>query len=111
MTPLLLASRFATEIALLLGAFTVGTDVAGPRWAGWLTGVVLAALVAGLWQVWVAPRAERRLRDPGRLAAEVALFTVVGAALIVTGHELAGPVLTIVGVLLALGVRRVDADA
>jgi hypothetical protein len=50
---------------------------------GWtvtpLLGIVLPIVVALVWGAWIAPRARRRLPDPGRLALELVIFAVATA--------------------------------
>ena len=95
------AVRFVSELALVVGAAWAGLQ------ASVLAAVVAPLLVVVVWGAWVAPKAGRRLADPGRLMVEVVLFGLVGAALVVSGSPVAGALLVGVGVGAALTVRRV----
>lgn len=97
--------RFGSELALLAGAVVVGAHVwAGP--AGWVVGGFLALAVASVWGRWLAPKARRRLVDPGRLVLEATLFVGTGALLATTGSVAWGVALAVVGVLAAVAIRR-----
>jgi hypothetical protein len=104
MTALLLAVRFASELALL-----TASAVAGARTADGAGGVLLAVLAplaaAVLWGVFIGPKATWRLADPGRLLLEVALFLAAAGWLAVTAGPVAGVVLAVWGVSAALAVR------
>lgn len=101
---LLLALRFATELALLVALAVIGANAA----AG-LLAVVLAVLLplaaAVVWAGWVAPRAGHRLRDPQRAAVEVVLFGVAVVGLVSVGHAVAAAVLAATAVMGAAGTR------
>ncbi len=102
---LLLAARFASELALLAGAaWAVGGRVRSVPLAV-LLGVAAAGAVAGVWAVWVAPASRRRLADPLRLALEVVLFTGVAAALAGPHGVVPALALAVVGIGTAVAVR------
>ena len=70
---------FLAELAMLallavtgarLGAGTLALDLA--------LAILLPLSAASIWSVWMAPRSSRRLADPGRLFAQVALFAATG---------------------------------
>lgn len=93
--------RFASELAALVGAGVAGA-AAGP------VGAVAAAVAfAVVWGVAIAPKSDRRLPDPGRLAVEVALFLAVGAGLVARGHPVGGVLLGGVGIAAAVALRVV----
>ncbi len=102
---MLLAVRFASELALLAGAaWAAGGRVRSVPLAV-LLGVVAALAVAAVWGLWVAPASRRRLADPLRLALEVVLFAGVAVAL-VSAHRLVPAVaLAVVGIGTAVAVR------
>ncbi len=107
-----LALRFLLELTLLAGLAIAGARLADGI-AGLLLAVGLPVLAAAIWGAWVAPKAQRRLRDPARLAVEVVLFALGAGALIAAGLAAAGIALGVVygvslGLLLGLG-RRDDA--
>lgn len=101
----LLAIRFATELALLavLAAAGAGASVG----LGWriLLAVLGPVLAAVIWGLWIAPRARRRLPDPQRLAAEIVIFGVSAAALALVGHVILAVVFAVVAIGSAVLVR------
>ncbi len=94
-----LGLRFALEIAML-AAFGYWGFVSGRTTATSLLlgiGAPVAAMV--IWGAYIAPKATRRLADPGRLAIEILLFSLAGIALATAGREALATTL----VLLAAG--------
>jgi hypothetical protein len=80
----LAALRFAAEIGMLAALGYVGWRLGGDSQAvAIVLAVVLVSLAATVWGLWVAPRAARRLEDPGRLFVELALFGVAVLGLVV----------------------------
>jgi drug/metabolite transporter (DMT)-like permease len=79
----LLAVRFLAELGMLVCLCIGGWQFGESLLASIVLGVVLPLVAAVVWGRWVAPRASRRLRDPGRLGVEVTLF--VAALLAVMG--------------------------
>lgn len=81
----LLAVRFALEILLLAAYAVIGTGLV-EGWLGWVLGLLLVLLVAGVWGTWLAPK--RRIDSPlrVRIALELALFTIAGLGLAAVGH-------------------------
>ena len=69
--------------------------------------VAAPALAMIIWGLWLAPRARRRLRDPLRLAVELALFAVAAAALAVTGPVVAAVAFAVIAIGVALLLRAV----
>lgn len=102
--------RFATELAALTGLL-VGTG----RWigggAGWLLGAFGAVAAAAVWGRWVAPRAEHRLTDPGRLAVEGLVFGAATAAIAAGGHPVVAGVFAAVVAVNVLLDRTLAAPA
>lgn len=97
--------RFGSELALLAGAVAFGVHVwAGA--AGWVVGGFLALAVASTWGWWLAPKARRRVSDPGRFVVEAVLFVGTGVLLVTTGSVAWGVALAVVGVLAAVAIRR-----
>lgn len=112
MKSLLLTLRFVLEISMLAG-IAVGLALIVGGVAGWLAGVSLAILAAGLWGVFVAPKAEKRLPTAKRVALEVVLFGSAAGLLIAGGEVVWGSVLIALYVvdtalILALGVTEED---
>jgi hypothetical protein len=89
-TPLWPASaalRFFLELAGLAAVAYWGVTVGD----GLLQQVVGAvALVAGVWGLFLAPKAVRRLDDPLRLVVELVVFGVAGGALLSVGAVVVG---------------------
>lgn len=86
---LLLALRFVLEISMLAGIAIGVAELVGGA-IGWVCGVAVAVLAAGLWGVFVAPKAEKRLPTPKRVALEVVLFVLAGGLLIAAGEIIWG---------------------
>ena len=83
--------------------------VAGTRFAGGVTGVLLAvALVGGLvvvWGRWLAPRSSRRLASRGRVPVKLALVAAAAGLLAASGQPLSA-----VAVALVAGTALVVAE-
>jgi hypothetical protein len=102
---MLLAVRFASELALLAGAAWAAGGQLRSVPVAVLLGVVAALAVAGVWGLWIAPASRRRLADPLRLGLEIALFAGVAVAL-ASAHRVGPAVaLAVVGVGTAVAVR------
>jgi hypothetical protein len=97
-----LAVRFGCELAALVA---VG-------WWRWLVtpllGIALPIVVALVWGAWIAPRARRRLPDPGRLSLELVIFAVATSCLIAVGQWLLGVVFATAAIATALPYRESD---
>jgi membrane protein YdbS with pleckstrin-like domain len=95
LTPLRAASaglRFLLELAALAAVAYWGVAVGD----GLLQQVALAAgavvLLTGVWGLFVAPKAVRRLGDPLRLVVELVVFGVAVGALVSVGEVVVGVV-------------------
>ncbi|MGH3503204.1 MAG: YrdB family protein [Nocardioidaceae bacterium] len=73
--------RFGSELAMLVAVAFAGFWLAGGGFAGVALAVVAVGAAATVWGVYVAPRARRRIVDPGRLGVEVFLFGLAVAGL------------------------------
>lgn len=97
------AVRFLSELALLAGVGWLGALLG----RGGVLSVVLAVVgvvaVVVLWSLLLAPRANRRLVDPGRLIVEIVLFGGTAAALAALGH----PVSAVVGGVVTIAAAAV----
>jgi uncharacterized protein DUF2568 len=84
--PLNLGLRFVLELCMLvaLGIWGFSENI--------VLGIAAPLAAALVWGLWIAPKANRRLRDPVRLAVELVLFGAAGAALAAAGHALAATV-------------------
>lgn len=97
MRPVMLALRFALELAALAGFAVYGLHaVRGP--ARFALAAALVLVAAAVWGRWMAPASRRRLADPVRLVVEVVFFAAAGVALGVAGRWLLGAALTVVAV-------------
>jgi hypothetical protein len=97
------ALRFlVAELGALAAFVWWGIDVGG--W-GLLVGLVAVAAVVALWAAFVAPRAPRRLADPGRLVLELVIFAAATAALVGVGHIVLAVVYAVVAVATAAAAR------
>jgi hypothetical protein len=88
-----LGVRFLLELCLLAALAVVGWQVGGPVPLQLFLAVLLPAVAASLWGLWVAPRATNRLADPARFVVEALLFAVASAGLALVGHPLLGGLL------------------
>ena len=102
-----LATRFLLELVLLGPLAEGGWALAGGGVAGGALAVVAAVAGAAGWGAWIAPRAKRRLSDPGRLGLEIALFLPGGVALWAAWRPAAGVVFTVASAVVAVLTRRV----
>jgi len=91
-----LVVRFACEIAALV-AFV---------WWGWpIVGWIVAAVVAVMWGLVVAPKASHRLPDPSRLLVELVIFASAAVAFYETAGAAAAGVFLVLAVVTAGLVR------
>ena len=88
-TPLRTASagvRFLLELGGLAAVAYWGVTVGDGLFQQIALAVGAVALVAGVWGLFVAPKATRRLGDPGRLLVELIVFGTATVALISAGQ-------------------------
>jgi hypothetical protein len=91
-----LALRFACEIAAIVAVV----------WWGWpVLGIVLGAIVIGIWAVAVAPKSVRRLPDPFRFVVELVIFGCATAAFVEVGQPVVAVVFAVAAVITASLVR------
>ena len=91
-----LAVRFGCELAALV-AFV---------WWGWpLVGWLVAAAVAVMWGLVVAPKATHRLPDPPRLLVELVIFASAIVAFYEAGSTTVAAVFGVLAVVSAVLVR------
>ena len=102
-----LALRFLLELAALAGLAYWGahTGSGAERIALAIAAPLLAAVV---WGLWCAPKAGRRLPQPGRTVLEAAVFGLGAAGLVAAGQAVTATVFVVVaianwGTLFALG--------
>ena len=100
-----LVVRFLTELALLAGLAVAGARLGGNVFLDVLAAVLWPALAAVIWGLVIAPRAKRRSPEPTRFFLEAALFAVAALGLIASGLLVAGIVLGVAGIAVAVAVR------
>lgn len=84
----------------MVAAFVAwGFRAADPLWLWVVLGIGAPALAVFAWGTLIAPRAPRRLDDPARLVAEVALFGLAAAALVLAGLPIWGVALAVIAVI------------
>jgi hypothetical protein len=82
-----LALRFLLELCLLAAFAYWGFQSGGQTMAKIALGIGVPLLAAVIWGFFMAPKSSRRLRDPWRLLAELALFGLAAAALASIGRD------------------------
>ncbi|MEQ0563100.1 YrdB family protein [Amycolatopsis sp. NEAU-NG30] len=105
-----LTVRFLTELALLGGLALAGTQLGSGVVLAIADAVLLPAAAAAVWGLFIAPRARRRLPEPGRFLLEFALFAATGAVLVLMGWPVTGIVLAVAGIGVAALTRVVAKD-
>jgi hypothetical protein len=106
----LLAARFVIELALLLGMAVGAVSVVAGPW-GWVLAVVLVALTATVWGVFLAPRRRVVSPLPVRIGLELALFVTAAALLGAGGRVTAGALLLGAEVVVLVALRGPDRHA
>jgi Protein of unknown function (DUF2568) len=95
-----LTLRFACELAALVAV----------AWWGWtvspVLGVAFPLLVAVVWGAWIAPKARRRLPDPGRLGLEALVFAAATASFAGVGEPVVAAVFAAASCVTALLVPK-----
>jgi Protein of unknown function (DUF2568) len=70
---------FVAELAMLALLAVTGARLgAGTLAFEFALAILLPLSAASIWSVWMAPRSPRRLADPDRFVAQVALFAITG---------------------------------
>jgi hypothetical protein len=96
--PAMLAFRFGVELATYALLAWAGASVNAALAVQILLAIALPAVVIVIWFVWMAPRAQRRLREPARLVAELVIFLASAAVLAAAGHVLAAVIYAVIAV-------------
>ncbi|WIV58840.1 YrdB family protein [Amycolatopsis nalaikhensis] len=107
----LLTIRFLTELALLGGLALAGTQLGAGVALSIIDAVLLPVAAAAIWGLFIAPRARRRLPEPGRFLVEFALFAGTGVVLALVGWVVAGVALAVIGIGVAALTRRFAKDS
>jgi hypothetical protein len=76
---------FLDELALLVVLAIAGARIGGGAVASTLRAIFFPLAAAVIWGLWLAPRAQRRLAYPARLAAKLALVAFASALLALSG--------------------------
>ena len=76
---------FLDELALLVVLAIAGARIGGGAVASTLRAIFFPLAAAVIWGRWLAPRAQRRLAYPARLAAKLALVAIASFLLAVSG--------------------------
>ena len=100
-----LALRFAVELGAYASLAYWGASVGTSSLSRTALAVLFPLTAMGLWSTYLAPRARRRLRDPGALSAELAIFAASGVALASSRHFALCVALIVVGSANALLLR------
>jgi len=94
----MLAFRFGVELAAYALLAWAGASVNAALAVQIILAIALPGIVIVIWFLWMAPRAGRRLREPARLIAELAIFLAAAAVLAAVGHVLAAVIYAVVAV-------------
>lgn len=95
---LVLTIRFLTELAMLAGLAVAGARLGGDVVLGIVYAVLLPAVAATVWGLFIGPRARRRLPEPARFLVEFALFAVAGLLLALSDLLVTGIVVAVAGI-------------
>lgn len=76
-----MALAFALELAMLAALAVWGYGASDAGWVKWALALGAPALVAGLWGLWLAPKAARRLPLLPGVGLSLGLFLLSAAAL------------------------------
>jgi len=96
--------RFLLELAALAAVAYWGVAVGEGIVQQGALAVGAVVLLAGIWGLFVAPKAVRRLGDPGRLLVELAVFGVGLGALLSVGQVVVGSVFALLVAVSEVGV-------
>lgn len=88
-----LAVRFLLELCMLAALGYAGFRLGDGIVTEIALAVALPLAAAVVWGVAIAPKARRRLPDPGRAVLELLLFAAAAAGLVVTGQIVLGLIL------------------
>jgi TRAP-type mannitol/chloroaromatic compound transport system permease small subunit len=94
----MLAFRFGVELATY--ALLAWAGASANAWIGVriVLAIVLPLIVIVIWFRWMAPQAQRRLREPARLVAELVIFLAAAAVIAGFGHVVAAVIYAVVAV-------------
>jgi hypothetical protein len=106
-----LALRFAVELATIAVLAWAGASAGGGLPARITLAIGLPAVLMVFWGQLMAPRARRRLAEPGRLLVELLIFAASAAGLGLSGHPRAATIYGVIAVGVAALSRRIAPEA
>jgi|HubBroStandDraft_5_1064220.scaffolds.fasta_scaffold05068_6 hypothetical protein len=106
-----LALRFAVELATIAVLAWAGASASAGLPVRIVLAVGLPVVLMAFWGQLMAPRARRRLAEPGRLVVELIIFLAAAIGLAVSGHVLPAASYGIVAVGTAALSRRIAPEA
>ena len=102
---------FLCELAMF-GTLCVAGSGLGSSTAGHVAlAIVLPLAAAAIWAVWMAPTSRRRLADPARLVAQIALFVTTGVLAALADRVVLGIVFAVVTIVVFAMTSALGADA
>lgn len=102
---------FGCELAMLVVLGVAGWGLGNGGLMGIAFMIFYPALAILIWSVWMAPRSVRRLADPWRLVAQVALFAGTAALAAAGGHPILGIAFAALATTVFAGTRVVGTAA
>ena len=105
------ALAFVCELAMLVVLGVAGWGLGSGGLMGIAFMIFYPALAILIWSLWMAPRSSRRLGDPGRLIAQLALFAGTAGLAAAGGHPVLGIVFGVVAALVFAGTRLTGRSA
>lgn len=91
--------RFAAELGMLAALGYGGWHLVNAVALSVVLALALPLAAATVWGRWIAPRAQHRLADPGKLAVELVLFLAAAGLLVLAGPN---PLTSVLSVCLML---------
>lgn len=105
---MVLVVAFLCELAMLVTLCVAGTGLGSSTGGHVALAVVLPVVAAVIWSVWMAPSSRRRLADPARLIAQIALFGLTGVLAAVAGRVAWGVAFAVVAIVVFVLTRAFD---
>ena len=102
-------AAFGVEMAMIVTLAIGGWRLGSTKLVHITLAVLLPALAAVIWAVWMAPSSHRRLRDPERLVGQIALIVATYVLAAKTHLVVWGIVFGVVSILLFALTRRTRA--
>jgi hypothetical protein len=99
-------AAFGVEMAMIVTLALGGSRLGSTRLVHITLAVVLPALAAVIWAVWMAPSSRRRLRDPERLVGQIALILATYILAAKTHLVVWGIVFGVVSIMVFVLTRR-----